>query len=804
MVTKRARLGSATVEFLRRMEERRINQECMLTLDMRGKVAYECSSYQYRNRTFWMDDISYGIFLRGLEENNGVFTVGVSEQILGGEHTLKAVRERRNVGHPTTVGSRAGDAVSAGAHGSTTHNAVNADAWTPAFDELRPEVWPLGYYRDRLYPRLQYSTRISLNVDGQALALTTVDLSASGIRVAAKHPLHLHIGQTVAVTFTGFNDEYQVALNDIGYRVLGTEVNGYQFRARLMRLADVIPDDDFIARYVETAMSNAIRRRKADYEDDRLTACSLLAEQYYTLGSTLVPFFIRRENTGLCLSMVAKNENSSHFLSAFSVSEHRYDLRSLAAPHRVAELYQRCQENGQDAHLIAVFRNAEGAPRVIADFEFPSEPDWFAFVGARCSDKQFYVYRVFLRSVIHPDRRKTVDKVERLQQRSSDQAEIIVRESGNTEITGVLVDITAQIRAWGYASAAFNDELVRSALSVAEKNGEALGKQPMLVPFGYQEQRHEDRYIAVLAVNVQLHGKSYPGATRDISVRGFCIDLDATNTGVVRGDVIGVSLPTLHKRARKTVRLKNIPCEVVGVEESESKTRIALKRVLDQNSRAVSDFIRDLIERNVDRIAPDLIDVVTAARSRLFASLAAESAATVPLLILKEPETGDRIVKVALPKDPSAFARFFEVTPNEYDFSAIADPARIAPLTVDLRKNTSAEIVVYLYKKPASSGAPFAIVASSEDEFQNRRERQEFIAEAFHHEHCFVKIVAAAVREPSDSELREVLESLMARAPLRATKLQAEFSRVAAVGDMIDITRDVMDAEALAGGAFEY
>jgi hypothetical protein len=67
LITEQVRIGSATFKFLERMESRRKNQECMLTLDMRGKVPYECKSYVHRNRVFWMDDVSCGMFLNGLK-----------------------------------------------------------------------------------------------------------------------------------------------------------------------------------------------------------------------------------------------------------------------------------------------------------------------------------------------------------------------------------------------------------------------------------------------------------------------------------------------------------------------------------------------------------------------------------------------------------------------------------------------------------------------------------------------------------------------------------------------------------------
>jgi len=66
----------------------------MLTLDMRGKVPYECKSHVYRNRVFWMDDISFSIFLRGLDKNNLVYTNEVYEEIINGKAAFFAPEMR--------------------------------------------------------------------------------------------------------------------------------------------------------------------------------------------------------------------------------------------------------------------------------------------------------------------------------------------------------------------------------------------------------------------------------------------------------------------------------------------------------------------------------------------------------------------------------------------------------------------------------------------------------------------------------------------------------------------------------------
>jgi hypothetical protein len=103
-------------------------------------------------------------------------------------------------------------------------------------------------------------------------------------------------------------------------------------------------------------------------------------------------------------------------------------------------------------------------------------------------------------------------------------------------------------------------QALRSILGAAEQASEQQGSQPALLQFGYVEQRHEDRYKVALAAEVNANGKTYPAKTRDISVRGLCIELAATPGSLYRGDQVRITFPGLQKRAR--FRVKHPGCTV--------------------------------------------------------------------------------------------------------------------------------------------------------------------------------------------------------------------------------------------------
>lgn len=795
LVTERVQQGSMTFEFLQRMERRRLQQECQLNVDMRGKVPYECRRYNYRNRVFWMDDLTYEMFKEGLREHDGVFTVETFEQIMAAEHTFRAMERSAAAQEAEATAATAlttGQGAAPGAaFGDRSYGSGAADVAA-----TRPDVIRLGYYRDRCEVRLQHCMGVLLHLDGQALPVQTIDMSPNGLRLAAKHALRLQPDQEVAVTFTQLNQDHEAHLNEVGYRVLGFETVEREFRIRMARLNDGDPEAPrVLRRFIDEQLRGAQRKRKQDYEDERLTAYSLLAEQFYTTSSAVIPFFLVQEDQSVRLDVICCNDNALPSLEVFRDAHDQYDFCGLAAPERIAQLHRHTREDGQRDPLIAVYKEKDDPrPRVVADFELETQEQWFALLSAKCNRDEFRVYKALLRPVHRPDCRKIYDKIMRLSEKSIDQAEQVVCQADRHVASGVLVDLTQQFRDWGFGQRFFGAEVAQAALPLAERLAEARGAAPELLRFGYVEQRHEDRYRVSLAVEVTLDNRQHQGETCDISLRGLCIQVKQLPPGVGRGDLVHVSFPGLQKRAGGKVRLRDIPCEITRVDVRDGVVRLALKRVMDARSAEVTAFFKDLIARNQGKLQPDLVDVITAANSRLYASMAAESAATVPFFVLKNIDSGEREVKVALPREPGSFAAFFEVAPGEYDFTPLAEPQRLARMLSDLRSNKTADMVLYLYKRWDAESSRFEIQAACDGDFGSAYDKFMFVREALEHDHCFVKLGLAPVCRPKETEVHAVIEPLMAKSAHRANRLQTDFEQIAAVGDVTDITRQVMEA----------
>ena len=775
LVVEKVQAGSSTARFLERMEERRRKRECMLVVDMRGKTPYECRSYAYRNRVFWLDDPSYRTFLRGLKEHNGVFTVETYEEILSAGHTRDA---------PTGLESAAEQAPATETSAAGPATLLQDPRFRPPAPPAAPI--PLGYYRNRRRPRVQHATDVLARAETGAFPLKTRDLSADGLCLVSPHALPVEPGQRLLLSFVRFNEEHDAGLVDIPYEVVAQEEGRSGHHLRL-RLREGTEPPAFLERFIESNLRGSRRKRKFELGDERLTAESLLAELYYTRSSAAVPLFLVRDGEGRArLDLVCANPNNRETLAVFGNAHGDLELGALAHPELVQALSNHISEGGQRDPCLMVFRHAPREPvRILADFQFDGPETWLRVRRQLATAHALRVFKVMLRPTARPDSRKILCALGRLSDRSADAAEELVATMDRSLAAGVLVDITAQTAP--EAGPGENGDPLE--LPPAFESDPAV-RAPLVLPFGYVEQRREHRYRIRLGVHVELAGQAREATTEDISVRGLSLVVP-DRLQVRRGDLVQLSFPELNKRARGRVRLLDIAHEVMGVEYGAGSTTLRLKRSDTRGEEACAAFFKELIERNRDRLEVDLSEARTAAQARAYACLAAENSASLPLYIFRREGLEAR---VGLPRNRGSFLEFFEVGPGRYDFSPLSVPGRLAQLIAGLREGESTSTTLYMCKvwRPGDTG--FDICSAMDSDFADAGERQAFLDEALNHDCCFVRVVAAPVREIDRSEENEALDSFLAISPHHANRLRTEYQGLVAVADVVDVTRQVMDS----------
>jgi len=221
--------SSDTGRFLQRMEESRLTRPCFQTIDMRGRVAGECHRYAFNDRVHYLDDISFQMFEQGLRENNGVYTVGTFEAIVGGAHTLQAQdiareaadRRRAEIERRRLERARAAAMERAGTDDQERVTSERDLAVVPADN---PDILPLGYFRKRTHRRLQYATSVVIERGNIRSNGVTRDISVCGTRVHIKGLAVFKQDQEVRVSYPELQKESgKPQVLPVAYKIVSSE-----------------------------------------------------------------------------------------------------------------------------------------------------------------------------------------------------------------------------------------------------------------------------------------------------------------------------------------------------------------------------------------------------------------------------------------------------------------------------------------------------------------------------------------------------------------------------------------------------
>ena len=805
LVTEIVTKDSETGRFLRRMEEKRLLRPCFETIDMRGKVPGECKRYVLNDRVFFLDDISYGIYQKGIAENNGVFTIGTYEAIVNGKHTYRAMREAEE--RERQARQRLEEARSQGSLGpsATGETKGRQDAVTEAPRRYNPGTIPFGYFLRRCEERLQYVTPVELTIDGQAYQAATRDLSISGLQIAYKGALEVMEGARVLVSFTELQAHYpQTPLDGVAYELVGQgrKENQTLLRLRLVEAERPRGFTDFAIELIERYR----RKYKLDVEDRFCSTASWLYERIYSESMVQIPLFVREEGEGLRIDAVAATDGNRPLINFFHTSVSSYDFSPLCLPHRLQHLA------GGGEMLLALYRcKQDGVWRICSAADFELAPEAFdSFVRHALSHRESCVLRVAPCAL--PFREANMKKFElmsqRLAEKSAEEAERLRARLQGIAFAATAAEVTAQV-AETLGGATREEGMIwphwvggQHYLAVGGA-GETVPDEllaPELIRFGYVERRREERYLAETAVEVLTGGKRVKGRTRDISTHGLAVLCDEALDLEV-GSEIEVALVSLQKK-RPSLNLMAVPYRVMKIEHG-SVTALMLERLRNSDGRRIDEFFVELINKNRNKLAVDLGDTLGATLSRAYESLIARNLTSIPFFIAREERGKGRLQRVAVPEEPVDFSEFFRAPSGSYDFSWLTDPRLVDVLyrrIGDMARQAEEEKIrpepleleAYLYwGKDPDSGID-VLYAGTEHGFNSAEEKVAFVQRALAApRHRFVKLMATYTLELNRLELDNTIELLRTESRPRATQLQDEVSAIIGYGELIDITAQV-------------
>ena len=798
--------GSDTGRFLSRMEETRLTRPCFQTIDMRGRVAGECRRYAFNDRVHYLDDISFEMFEKGLLENNGVYTVGTFEAIMGGAHTLQAqavAREQEQLRREQIEQRRLQRArQAAGGPGGD-----QAGAYAAAVSAGNPALLPLGYFRKRGYPRLQYACAVTLERGTISTGGTTRDISVGGMRVHVRGLTALKAGQEVQVSFRDQNagGTRERAL----YRVVAIDARETETALSLRRINLEKPAG--FSEWLSELVEQHQRRYKLDMEDEYQSVLSWIYERSYAQSAAQLPFFIERDDADrLRVQAVAMSEGNAYLARFFCTDADNYNFTPLCLPQRLQRLA------GGDGYVLAMYRQRGEHDRCmrihsVADFEAASPQAFQRVLAWVLQQSDYCIVKVdtgALPAVGVPE--KKLDEVsQRLQYKSEAQMGELRARLKRLQMVGFVVDLTQECRnrlqgvsadngdalVWvGGEQRSLADDSVRHKLELSPEE-----VQPELIRFGYVERRREDRYLAETRVDVRIGDKVLQGRSRDISTRGMRIRLDSRVT-VKKGIAVKVGLVSLQQKKSST-NLMDIPYRVVGSADDEEGTVVRLERILGVRNEGLKEFFVELITKNQHKLGVDIGDIWGATASRVYEALVAANAVGIPFFIGRSDEGGAHLQFVGVPEASGPLLEWFS-DGDGFDFRWLND-ARVVTALYDaiqilLRQARDAgetpapfEMEMYVYRDFDEVSGETFIHAVSELDLGDEARRRAFLDSlpGFDDWRC-LRLSATFTLPLDEKALDRMLDTVKAQSRHRAIRLSDLIHSLVGYGEIVDITRE--------------
>jgi len=812
LVTEIVLENSDTGRFLQRLEESRLTRPCFQTIDMRGRVAGECRRYAFNDRIHYLDDISFQMFERGLLDNNGVYTVGTFEAIVGGAHTLQAqvdaraeAQRRRDELEQRRLERARAAREPAGVH----ENQVNAGAF-PAQPVPNPDRLTLGYFRRRAYPRLLYACPVTLERGNIRSSGVTRDLSVDGLRVQIKGLTTFRVGEDLLVGFSGLAPEgSDVVTTRIPYRVVRIEPHERETALCLQR-PNLEKPAGFTA-LIENLVERYQQRYKLDVKDEYRSILSWVYERSYAQSAVQIPLFVEQTDAGdLRVQALAMSAGNAQLARFFCTGEDSYNFTPFCLPHRLA-----CLNSGR-SYVLAMYRERGQRDECMrihsaADIEFESAEAFHGFVMHAMQQSDHCIVKVCVGAVpASPLPEKKLDEVsQRLQYKSDAQMVELRARLARLHLVGSVTDVTrdyarypgstgpdtvdASVWVGGECRRLASDEVTESlSLPIEDLN-------PDLIRFGYVERRREDRYLAETRVQVNVGGQVLEGMTRDISTHGMRIELDG-EVAARKGLTVKVGLVSLQQKKSAT-NLMDIPYRVVASRAAAAGTELRLERVLGGRREGLKEFFVELITKNQHKLGVDVGDIWSATASRVYESLFAANTPGIPFFIGRNNEGGAHLQFVGLTESAGALTGFFG-TGDGPDFRCLNEPRLVSAcydavqiLLRHARDSGEApppfELELYVYRDFDELSGETFVHAASELDFDGQAHRDVFLKRltTFEQWRCF-KLSVTFIQSLDDKVLDKMLELVRTQSRHRAIKLSDVVHSLVGYGEMVDISRE--------------
>ncbi|MCG9747327.1 PilZ domain-containing protein [Shewanella sp. Isolate8] len=751
---------SNSTRFLLKMELNRLSSPCTRVIDLRDRSELPCAPFNSGAQTHFIDAPAKENFMQALALYQGQYTLGVYEQVIEG-HKLRRQRTRE--------GEAQGDSA------LTPYVASGAI---------------LGSYFNRAEERMNYAIRIGVLQPGRSeIKGITVDLSVGGARIRLPVDHGLNPEQPLIVKLLELSAEYYFddLQKGVEYQVVDVESNHEYCWMRLKRTGG----SDALADMLANLIQGYKFRYKVDINDILVTATGLGFERHYLPHLPHLPLYVEQiDGQSRVTHKLLSRDNQKlqqYFVDEKSVSQ----LGGMLTHERLQALFNAPQDPDHNLFFCFTFQ-AQGAiffySASLAELKQSDLLGLFLRFGATKAS-----WRIF-KLACHEIDPEISYKSSVLPGDSSYYASLTEAQLKCFTHVLQLIDLTnedilPQYEAWDAKGHQAN-ELKRFG---QEK---LLEDQIKLLSLQFTERRNEARFSFKTLVTVSQGKQSHHGFTLDISGKGLQVTLDEPADFDTTAPVM-VAFPKLQHLAGKT-RLAQLPYRLIRTRKNG--VTIHLAAMVGHTPHVGVAFLSRLIEANRDKLRKlteansDMKELSDGLKNLLMRELA-----SVPYFIEKTAKSA-KLSVLGVSKHSNAIADLFAATTQEtlkYDLSALLDKGRlkedfITPIR-QMKPQHGLEFFETYVQISRQSQGRIKIKCLPPKEIGDEQAQLHFIRQSQNlGRFMALRIYRGAAGKPDINYIRRELEYIGLHAQHKAKKLEHLMWHIIGVGELLDITDEVM------------
>jgi hypothetical protein len=781
-------------QFLIKMELKRLAQPCTYYIDLRGRVDGDVRPFEHKGQTHYLDEVAIRTFEKGLKQY-GQYTIGIFEDVTNTNNNFR-------VRHQQETNKRIQDVLSGEVSETRDLAAISPDTDITANDYKAAQLIRFASYNVRREERMNFSIDIEVVLqDEERFPATTSDLSVSGCKIKIPLAIEMTAGQEVAIFFRGLEQEFALGINNgIPYQVIDSEAADKSYYVRLKRLP--LADEKGFSEFLHHFIHGNKRRYKVNLDNTYEAVFIKGYEQFYLPRISSLPVFLAVNEGKAAPACVLTTENNRHLMHYFQDERQQNVLPQLLHVRRLKQCL--AKEANENSTVLYTFTHAAKGRLFFYSatteelLQYPELRSVFFGFGA--AKNSFRAFRMsVLRTIpahahIPLSLPNTADQeVQKLNQPPTPLISNFIR---NLRYIVTLTDISTAQSSSLYKAMTYDAALLNQLKVFGHAKLEQLPSIES-ASVQYVNLRSESRFLYKTTVLLESDkGDDIQSFSRDFSSKGLQLEC-AEPVSFSKGDTVNISLPELQKITTKH-QLSGLPYEVMAV--SKNKLIMNMRVVDPTNDHAGKIFFQQLINNNRSKLTmaeetPKFPGLGPALRN-----MYAKALDTFAFYVHRQGIRYNLDV-VAMGAKPSALhkllAQFSEDPESITMLPLLKNNATNLHFANQLKKMKRQEVPfsyeVFLRFVPEQDSIEQSFETKFDFDFKLHSAKKEFVDNVVSTDLLFAfKIFLSRTGRPDTEHIAKELGYVSTYAIHKAKVLEEELWSVVGVGDVVDITDEVL------------